>query len=104
MSEKTPKHLFSSNRPITSFAGDLLGRSEFAESLALAIKGWTGNDSLVIALYGPWGSGKSSIKNMALESLRKSKGECPYIVEFNPWQWAGQEQLAEAFFQEIGAV
>ena len=27
-----------------------------------------------------------------------------YIVEFNPWQWAGQEQLAEAFFQEIGAV
>ncbi len=41
---------------------------------------------------------------MALESLRKSKRECPYIVEFNPWQWAGQEQLAEAFFQEIGAV
>lgn len=26
------------------------------------------------------------------------------IVEFNPWQWAGQEQLAEAFFQEIGSV
>lgn len=23
-------------------------------------------------------------------------------MEFNPWQWAGQEQLAEAFFQEIG--
>jgi len=56
--------------------------------LASAIKGWTGNDSLVFALYGAWGCGKSSIKNMALESLRKSKGECSYIVEFNPWQWA----------------
>ncbi len=104
MSKKTPKHLFSSDRPINILSDDLLGRVGFADSLALAIKGWTGNDSLVIALYGPWGSGKSSIKNMALELLRKAKKECPFIVEFTPWQWAGQEQLAEAFFREIGTV
>jgi predicted KAP-like P-loop ATPase len=24
-----------------------------------------------------------------------------HFVEFNPWQWAGQNQLAEAFFREI---
>ena len=104
MSDKTQKHLFSSDRPITSISEDLLGRSDFAESIASAIKGWTGNDSLVIALYGPWGSGKSSIKYMILDSLRKSKEDSPLIVEFNPWQWAGQEQLVEAFFQEIGTV
>lgn len=75
MSIGTQKHLLSSDRPITSFAEDLLGRSDFAESLASAIEGWTDNDSLIIALYGPWGSGKSSMKNMALESLRKSKGQ-----------------------------
>jgi len=100
--DKITKHQFSADRPITSRKEDLLGRSDFTESLASAIKGWTGNDSLVIALYGPWGSGKSSIKNMVLESLHTSKDDCPFIIEFNPWQWGGQEQLAEAFFQEIG--
>lgn len=102
--DKTTKHQFSADRPIISHKEDLLGRAGFAESLASAIKSWTGHDSLVIALYGPWGSGKSSIKNIIIESLRISKEDCPYIVEFNPWQWAGQEQLAEAFFKEIGTV
>lgn len=104
MTDSTSKHLFSADRPIASRKEDLLGRSGFAESLAAAIKGWKGNDSLVIAIYGPWGSGKSSVKNMVLESLRESEKDCPLIVEFNPWQWAGQEQLAEAFFQEIGVA
>lgn len=98
------KYLFSTDRPITSEKEDLLNRSSFAESLAKAIKDWIGNDSLVLALYGPWGSGKSSVKNIILESLKKSDTACPYIVEFNPWQWAGQERLTEAFFHEIGIV
>lgn len=51
------KFLFSADRPIISCAEDLLGRSDFAKSIAAAIKGWTENDSLVIALYGSWGSG-----------------------------------------------
>lgn len=104
MTDATDKHPFSADRPITSASEDMLGRRGFAYSLASAIRGWKGNDSLVIALYGSWGSGKSSIKNLVLESLRKSQKSCPEIVEFNPWQWAGQEQLAEAFFREIGIV
>lgn len=52
MTDNARKHLFSADRPITSRKDDLLGRADFAESLASAIKGWTGNDSLVIALYG----------------------------------------------------
>src|SRR3972149_4130714 len=102
--DKIKKHQFSADRPVTSYKEDLLGRSGFAESLASAIKDWAGNDSLVITLYGPWGSGKSSIKNMVLEFLHASKEDCPYVEEFNPWQWSGQEQLAEAFFREIGTV
>lgn len=102
MTDTTARYRFSTDRPISSRTEDLLGRSDFANSIASAVKGWRGNDSLVIALYGPWGMGKSSIKNMFLESLRESKDDCPLIVEFNPWQWAGQEQLAEAFFREIG--
>ncbi len=96
------EHKYSADRPITSFTDDLLGVADFAKSLASSIKGWKGNDSLVIALYGKWGSGKTSIKNLAIEALQQESGNSPNIVDFNPWQWAGQEQLAEAFFNEIG--
>lgn len=95
---------FSADRPIGSLEEDLLDRAPFAGSLASAIKGWRGNESLVVALYGPWGSGKSSVKNMVLQTLRSAEANCPLIIEFNPWQWSGQNQLAEAFFQEIGLV
>ena len=101
---KGKKHQFSADRPIGSIEEDLLGRAPFAESLASAIKGWRGNESLAVALYGPWGSGKSSVKNMVLQTLRSAEANCPLIIEFNPWQWSGQNQLAEAFFREIGLV
>lgn len=97
----TGEHPFSADRPISSASEDLLGRAEFAQSLARAIGGWKQRDSLVVGLYGPWGEGKSSVKNMALEAIRKSLPRVT-IVEFNPWQWSGQEQLATAFFDQIG--
>jgi predicted KAP-like P-loop ATPase len=97
-------HRFSADRPIASREEDLLGRAGFADSLASAIKRWKGKESLVIALYGPWGSGKSSIKNMVLQTLRAVEAETPLIVPFNPWQWAGQDRLVKAFFGEIELV
>jgi predicted KAP-like P-loop ATPase len=51
---------FSADRPIISRGEDKLGRRGFAEAIAGAIDGWRGQESLVIALYGPWGTGKSS--------------------------------------------
>jgi len=93
---------FSPERPIQSRKSDLLDRTPFADQIADAIRGWTGRDSLVIGLYGEWGTGKSSLKNMVLESLAAEQETSPYIVEFNPWQWAGQDQLAQAFFREVG--
>lgn len=91
----------SADRPIGSRVEDLLGRTHFAESLASTIYSWRGKDSLVIALYGDWGSGKSSVKNMLRESL-ETHVPPPVIVEFNPWEWAAQEQILEAFFREVG--
>lgn len=67
----TDKFGFSADRPINSVDEDLLGRAEFSKSLAEAINSWGGEDSLVVALYGNWGDGKSSIKNMVLSFLRK---------------------------------
>ena len=92
---------FSSDRPILKVEDDLLGRASFSTDLANAISSWHGKDSLVVALHGNWGSGKSSIKNMAiskLESLEKCK---PDIIEFTPWEWAAQDKITASFFQEV---
>lgn len=99
------KDWFSADHAIMSLAEDRLGRASFAEGLAAAVRGWKGRDSLVIALYGAWGTGKSSIKNMALDALRLgSRPDNPTVVEFNPWQFANRAQLTEAFFDQIGVA
>lgn len=155
------KHL---DRPIQTSADDILGRKDFAEQTATLFKNWKGNDSLVVALYGEWGSGKSSIKNLIIDNLspiqssekiveiiqkhlfdvykvefnysvkralqdsaskRKielnlymrpfskdpqiqewtelllSTLDSPIIVEFNPWEWASQDVIVEAFFNQL---
>jgi len=90
----------SPDRPIELIKNDALGRKPFVQSVAAAISGWRGNESLTIAISGPWGSGKSSVKNMIRDPLSLSQSAVQ-VAEFNPWQWAGQAQLAEAFFREI---
>lgn len=101
MTDDSSKHPFAEDRPIGSKDEDVLGRYPFAASIGKAISGWKHRDSLVIALYGPWGSGKSSIKNMALRAISELPDQ-PLIIDFNPWQWAGEERLTQAFFQEVG--
>ncbi len=95
--------IFTSDQPIHTTREDQLGRKDFSKHMAEAIRGWKGDDSLCLALYGEWGSGKTSVKNMIVDNLRKLRAKAPLIVEFNPWQWSGQEQLISAFFTEIGA-
>lgn len=155
------KHL---DRPIQTFADDILGRKDFAEQTARLFKNWKGKDSLVVALYGEWGSGKSSIKNLIIENLspiqtsqqiiesivtkhiqhefrfndsqkiciseqqkelerwfknflRDSSLDESYkrlalnvelierspiiIIEFNPWEWASQDVIVDAFFNQL---
>jgi predicted KAP-like P-loop ATPase len=89
----------SADRPIQSAKEDLFRREKFAQAMAKAIRGWTGQDSLVMALYGPWGVGKTSVKNLIVESL--SLDMKPRVLEFNPWEWAGRDQIQRAFFAQL---
>jgi uncharacterized membrane protein len=93
-------HGFSSDRPIRTAEDDLFDRAKFAKGIAHALSSWHGKDSLVVALHGDWGSGKSSIKNMAISELEKTENT-PDIIEFSPWEWAAQDKITAAFFQEI---
>lgn len=91
---------FADDDPIQDPSDDLLGRGAFVEKLTEAITTAIPRSSFVIALYGSWGSGKSSIKNLLLNRLR-TQGEEVTILEFSPWLISGQEQLIEAFFRDL---
>ena len=93
---------FSTDRPIETRSNDRLGRARFAEAIADAIRGWFNRDSLVIALYGPWGMGKSSIKNMVLDTFRSDRQQNVVAIEYNPWRFANRDQTQAAFFDQVG--
>src|SRR6267142_3871618 len=98
----TAQHPFPLDRPIAKLDEDKLGRRPFATSVARSIESWKGDASLVIALYGGWGDGKSSVKGMVIDVLRQDEDRCPLIIEFNPREWTSHNQLSQVFFDEIG--
>lgn len=94
--------MFIPDKPIDKEKDDFLGRVEFSQKLGKSLLNWNENESLVVAIYGKWGSGKSSVINMALECIRNSTHENkPTIIEFNPWLFAEQDKLRTHFFNEI---
>jgi len=101
--------MFKPDQPIKSHKEDKLDRFSFAQSLGNAILSYKEKDSIVIGLFGAWGSGKTSILNMALEhidlvSKNKTDDEKPIIVRFNPWNYSDQNQLVTQFFKQLSVV
>lgn len=93
--------------PIRTAREDRLQRAPFAKEVAKAVLSYTGKESLVVGIYGPWGSGKSSVLNLIVEeisSLQASPDSRPVIVQFNPWNFADQHQLNEQFFHQLSTT
>lgn len=101
-----PDHAaLSPDRPSTDPALDLFGHAPFARTLVRAINGYSGSDGIVLALYGPWGSGKSTVLAYVQHELESGQGDDrPVVVPFNPWWFSGQEHLATAFLGQLQAV
>lgn len=95
----------SADRPSLDPKDDLFGHAPFAKNLADSICRYPGSDGLVLALYGPWGSGKSTVLNYVQHYLDQlPEGEQPVVVKFNPWWFSGQENLARTFLGQLQAV
>jgi KAP-like P-loop domain-containing protein len=82
-----------------SRADERLRRTGFADALAAQISS-AGQSGVVMALTGPWGSGKTSLLNLIDERL--SEQPDAIVVRFNPWYFSGTEQLLQHFFSEMG--
>src|SRR6266568_1036769 len=96
------QHVLSADRPKTNPTDDRLGDAPFAKHLAESICKMNAVEGLVIAVYGSWGSGKTSVLNFLLHYLReKPKDEQPIYIPFNPWWFSGHEDLTRSFFNQL---
>lgn len=120
---------YVADKPIEKADEDLLGRSDFAKQFGKSICEYDSKDGLVIGLYGKWGSGKTSIINMAISEIPVAKSEkkkwyskvykrikkiftsqksaeedqChyPIIIRFSPWNYSDKNNLISLFFYEL---
>ncbi|HJX79392.1 KAP family P-loop NTPase fold protein [Glutamicibacter sp.] len=76
-----------------------LGFEKYVEALAAAVLGGT-PARYTIGLYGPWGTGKSSILH-ALDALLKNSDEPPLVVKFDAWRHERVENVMLPFLWTI---
>lgn len=93
---------FRHGSAITEFDDDRLRRSSYARRLALALTAYRVQDSVVVGITGGWGTGKSSVLNLAIKALADESLEYPpIVVQFNPWHYVDQENLIRQFFDTL---
>ena len=95
---------YSVDQPINDKGDDLLGRKTFSEYLGKAIYEHDQKSGLVIGLYGKWGTGKTSVINMAenvIKKLAKNDGNEPLIIKFAPWNYSNKSDLIYTFLKSL---
>lgn len=95
--------MISPDLPITKAADDTLNRRSFAKSLAQVLLQYSFSSSFAIGLYGEWGSGKTSLLNMVLETV-ESTNDNTVILKFNPWLCSDSKQLITQFFKQMATA
>src|SRR5579863_9601788 len=91
-----------SDNPIEEKNKDLLKRLPLAIKVADLIRSFEGKESFVIGIEASWGAGKTSFLNLILEEL--SKTDDTVVLNFNPWNFSGQNELIEDFFTSLVAT
>jgi predicted KAP-like P-loop ATPase len=94
-------HLLA-DEPLIKPQQDRLGYAPFARHLAESICQMKFPGGFVIAVYGSWGFGKSTLLNFLDYYLQqKPENEQPIIVHFSPWLFSGDEDITKRFINQI---
>jgi predicted KAP-like P-loop ATPase len=102
--ENESQSTFSSDNPLIDPANDMLGYVPFSKLLAQSISRICPKEGIVVAINGPWGSGKSTILNFVLYYLEHEFADQPVIpIHFNPWWFSGREDLTRLLIGQIRA-
>ena len=92
------------DQPISALDQDHLDRGGYASALARQLKSYRDDRCLVVALYAPWGAGKSSLLNLLANELAKeteASARSPIVIRFNPWNFSSLDSLLSMFFREL---
>jgi hypothetical protein len=90
---------YSTDTPISSRADDRFERWPFAERVARTIASRPDAGSLVVAIYGVWGDGKTSTLGLVTEAL--GQYDDVIVVRFNPWYFSDVGQLLKGYFETL---
>lgn len=102
--QKAQAPTLSADRASADPKAGRLGYAPFAKRLAESILQLSGAEGHVIALYGPWGCGKTTMLNYVRHYVGEGTAtENLIVVPFNPWWFAEGEDLIRAFFSQLGA-
>lgn len=87
----------NNDAPLRAPEDDRLGFAPVAEYLARTLLVGGGAESFVLGVEGEWGSGKTTLVNLALDALEAAK-DAPQIIRFEPWLAGTREALLGELF------
>ncbi len=88
--------------PISCPDEDRFGIDPFAQTISRCIMNLRDPVGSVVAIYGRWGSGKSSLINLVRHHLVDMESELT-VLQFQCWLYRSEEALAVGFFRELHA-
>lgn len=91
-----------SDEAITRPDQDELDRTKFAESIAAFVASRpVGTAAFTIAIDGEWGSGKSSVLNLAEIAARREYSVDVVVARFDPWEFSQSNDIISQLFVRI---
>jgi len=95
----TEKKIILADEPLKSPDQDKLGFAPFAKRIATVIQSVQLRESIVFAVYGKWGSGKTTFINFLTSYLNHDSSIT--IVKFDPWWFSEKEDLIRQFLSNL---
>ena len=89
---------FSDDKPKLTPDADRFGHASFAKDIAESLAAALLESGGVMAVQGPWGSGKTTVRNFIAYYLKEIEAETPPLVfHFSPWMYSGLTELTGTF-------
>ena len=96
------------DRELADNSKDAFGHQQYADALRDLIESASNQPPFSIGLLGPWGTGKSTIKEFYLRGIEADKSGSPgkrradrvRAITFNAWRFGGEQDLKRSLLRE----
>ena len=92
-----------SDAPIAMATEDEFARDAYVRMLSTLIMSASNTkDARYIGIYGQWGDGKTSVRNLVEERIKSDYGEnSTIVVDFSPWAYPESTDIRMVFFERL---